>query len=682
MVMLVERGMVSSDNSDTIRPKEHKIPPIRPNTHTNPQTNPLDQINPPHVPPENPPGLALGLDDDDNSVAFHSSSEDTRDDDKNEDETEDKDDDKNLQDDTTIDNTIGTNIDIDVDDSVDNNIDKNVGHNNVDDTFNNNIDNNNANNNNGDILGHQDNGNVDSQPNPFGDPSSTTGTPSYTTPNEDESPILNIPPNVDPFHNTPTIPPSSPLSPSGEVESDPVSDSLSPSENITPSPSSAYPLPDEMEPDPFDDSLSPSEEASLLEPTPSPISNLVNPTDPTTPTPSPTDDSHLSPSDDTSLLEPTLSPISNLMDPTTPTSPPLAASQEPSPSDTNTYTDMDDSVDEEGHEHHDTDEDDVLPPSSILVDPNVMPSPPTSSLSTPSPPSSESSPTPSATPLDSVQAEKLKQKEKENAEKDLLERKVRQEYDDEMTGMKPGPTLARNSTSLLLPRPLLFVHVPKTAGSTLAQVFKNNVPKDKYYHFWSHPRVNELPKVNDKEVIFGHFRYGLHFYLPNQTATYATMLRDPVERVVSYYHFHLQDTKDPAHKFAMEHTFEEWLELSPAAQNEMTKCLSGIRSEFYPSNHSFEMAKHHLKSMGYVGLTERFEESLKLMKFYFGFDKFSYDTTKVGVKKPQTIDPAVRQKIIERNKMDMELYEMAKGIFEKQLEELSKLLLRQVMTTL
>jgi len=58
-----------------------------------------------------------------------------------------------------------------------------------------------------------------------------------------------------------------------------------------------------------------------------------------------------------------------------------------------------------------------------------------------------------------------------------------------------------------------------------------------------------------------------------------------------YYHFHLQDPQDPAHEFAKTHTFEEWLDLSDAAQNEMTKSLSGIRSEFYPSEESFEMAK-------------------------------------------------------------------------------------------
>jgi len=155
------------------------------------------------------------------------------------------------------------------------------------------------------------------------------------------------------------------------------------------------------------------------------------------------------------------------------------------------------------------------------------------------------------------------------------------------------------------------------------------------------------------------------------------MLRDPVERVVSYYHFHLQDPQDPAHEFAKTHTFEEWLEVSQGAQNEMTKCLSGIRSEFVPSQESFAMAKHHLRNMAFVGLTERFEESLLLMKYYFGFDNLQFKSTKVGNKKPKQLSPETIEKIKEKNHMDIEIYEMAKEIFDEELAELGQHLWKQ-----
>jgi len=357
-------------------------------------------------------------------------------------------------------------------------------------------------------------------------------------------------------------------------------------------------------------------------------------------------------------LDPTLSPSAN-------------------PSDT-PYTDLKDEDDDHSYDESDDDHshypsDDV--PTVNIVDDNLPTSSPPSGPTT----GSITLTSPTDPTLDPVAAEKLKKKERQNAENAILENKVKREYADEISGVKSNVTFERDPASLLMPRPLLFLHIPKTAGSTLAQVFKANAPSGKYFHFWNQPRVTELHLVPDKEVIFGHFRYGIHFYMPNQTAYYATMLREPVERVISYYYFHLQDTQDPAHKFAKEHTFEEWLEESPAAQNEMTKSLSGIRSEFYPSTETFEIAKHHLRSMRYVGLTERFDNSLALMKYYFGFKDLSYDKTKVGVKKPHDLDEKVREKIREKNRMDIELYEIAKEIFEAEMNDLSKYLLLQEM---
>lgn len=287
--------------------------------------------------------------------------------------------------------------------------------------------------------------------------------------------------------------------------------------------------------------------------------------------------------------------------------------------------------------------------------------------------------TPTSTPTPDPTDPREVRRALERKEKEKLEKFVTQEYDDELAGI-PSKVAPRNtsSDSLLIGRPLLFLHIPKTAGSTLGQIFKNNVEPNKYYHFWSHPRLNELNiLVSAKETYFGHFRYGLHYYLNDSTIYYATMLREPVDRVISYYHFHLQDPEDPAHEFAMTHSFEEWLEQSQAAQNEMTKCLSGIRSEFNPSQKTFEMAKHHLRNMAFVGLTERFEESLVLMKFYFGFTNLKFQSTKVGRKKPEKLSDEVIEKIKQKNEMDIELYKMAKEIFEEQMLSVGDHLLQE-----
>jgi len=267
-------------------------------------------------------------------------------------------------------------------------------------------------------------------------------------------------------------------------------------------------------------------------------------------------------------------------------------------------------------------------------------------------------------------SEKQLRKSREMEEKMKLEQKVLQEYDDETSGKCSKPHSLRNGSDLPLPKPYLFLHVPKTAGSTLAGVFRANELNSQFYHFWSHPRLHELPILQEKSSIFGHFRYGLHTYI-NKTCTYITWLREPVSRVISYYHFHLQDSQDPFHEFAKRYSFDEWVERSPAAHNEMTKCLSGIRSEDEPSNKTFEIAKHHLRSFGFVGLQEYFDESLVLMKSYLGFTNIGYSMVKVGTHKPKEEEISLQtiENIRRYNRMDVELYRIAQEIFQKEIAE-------------
>ncbi len=63
----------------------------------------------------------------------------------------------------------------------------------------------------------------------------------------------------------------------------------------------------------------------------------------------------------------------------------------------------------------------------------------------------------------------------------------------------------------------------------------------------------------------------------------------------------------------MDHPFEEWIEISPAAQNEMAKSLSGIRSEDEPSLETFEIAKVSIHSC--VKITYKINYSEAFTKF-------------------------------------------------------------------
>jgi len=93
---------------------------------------------------------------------------------------------------------------------------------------------------------------------------------------------------------------------------------------------------------------------------------------------------------------------------------------------------------------------------------------------------------------------------------------------------------------------LLFMHIPKTAGTSMRLLLEQFfTKKQRVYLYGGEPpgitleAFRDLP-TDEKEhvrLVYGHFRFGVHEWLP-QKARYVTMLRDPVDRVVSLYYFY------------------------------------------------------------------------------------------------------------------------------------------------
>jgi hypothetical protein len=225
---------------------------------------------------------------------------------------------------------------------------------------------------------------------------------------------------------------------------------------------------------------------------------------------------------------------------------------------------------------------------------------------------------------------------------------------------------------------LLFLHIPKTAGSTMYKVLERQYSRAKTLRLESSQidRFKTLPAAQRGRyrVIEGHLYFGFHRYIPG-ASTYITFLRRPVERVLSFYYY-ARSTPD---HYLYSQLVSERLdlktalarELTPELCNGQTRQLAGDEwedPERVVTRAALERAQANLTNFRVVGLLEEFDASLLLLRRAFGWQLPFYVKENVTKKKTDETfrDAETRGLIEEANRLDLELYEYARKLFDEQ----------------
>ena len=230
---------------------------------------------------------------------------------------------------------------------------------------------------------------------------------------------------------------------------------------------------------------------------------------------------------------------------------------------------------------------------------------------------------------------------------------------------------------------VIFVHIPKTAGTTLKHIIQFQFQPNNVFEFYRRKTKSQIEKYNNfseaqkKQIklVCGHSGFGLHEFL-QRPCTYITFLRDPLDRVVSiYYYFKRRG-------WYKDVTLKDFVQTYKGVHNGMTNYLSGETLKVQladPSSREkvnsqcsdeikFELAKKHLKqNFKAIGLTERFDESLILFKKKLGWEIPFYKKSNVSTNRTSIRDvPKETLRLIEKfNEFDIQLYEFAKDFFEE-----------------
>lgn len=228
---------------------------------------------------------------------------------------------------------------------------------------------------------------------------------------------------------------------------------------------------------------------------------------------------------------------------------------------------------------------------------------------------------------------------------------------------------------------IIYIHIPKTGGSTL-----HNAIQEHYGSRFLSTSCNDLSQQQKESIVLikEHMPFGIHTLLPQSRYRYMTVLRNPVERVISmYYYMRSKNCPDPdkrkyfsamtLHDYVSNNEYNYFSDIwhkswTCSTYNLQTRMLAGDLNRC-----DLKKAINNLNSFfQVVGITERFAGTLKVINKNFGWNIRPGRKENITPDKPalKDIPDKILQLIRSKNEMDMELYSHANLLLDKQIKAL------------
>jgi len=221
-----------------------------------------------------------------------------------------------------------------------------------------------------------------------------------------------------------------------------------------------------------------------------------------------------------------------------------------------------------------------------------------------------------------------------------------------------------------------FIHVPKTAGSSVRTLIEvNYTSKEVLSLYGARSEIIENCALTDEDkqglrLVQGHFPYGIHKNLKVETPKYYCFLREPVARTLSDI---AHASRHPSHGFyhilsKPDLSIYERGKLAEKIiyyRNNMTHFLSGLFFSREVTEADFFKAREHLLSFEFVGITEHSELSMLIMGRKLGWRYIIPQTCNVSPDLLPTVNQEVSELCQSFLQYDLLLYKIALEEFNK-----------------
>jgi hypothetical protein len=214
-----------------------------------------------------------------------------------------------------------------------------------------------------------------------------------------------------------------------------------------------------------------------------------------------------------------------------------------------------------------------------------------------------------------------------------------------------------------------FLHIPKTAGTTFNYILKKRFGKE-YRPFYplldNQERQQYLEPIVRSSTALCVASHGR--YIPGLDRRYLTFLRNPVRMNVSlYYYVKRCRAWDEWSSAVKRSSFRGFLE-NLVVHNSQTRWVATVYDNEECGREALEIAKKRLGEMCFVGLVERFDESLLVFFKRLNWEPVHYRRKNIGIYR-QEISAEDEEFLKEKNRLDIELYDYARTLFEKEVLE-------------